>query len=82
MHVCLCVRSCVCTQALQGDQASVFKAGWFQAPTQWSSGFSQDESNTWAALLTIRDAVNATMEKVRHKDTLQLHACARLGRPG
>jgi hypothetical protein len=43
---------------------SVFQAGWAAAPQQWVEGVSAAEAGLWSQLLSVREAVNATLEKV------------------
>jgi hypothetical protein len=43
---------------------SVFQAGWAAPPQQWVEGVSAAEAGLWSQLLSVREAVNATLEKV------------------
>ncbi|KAL6754613.1 tRNA synthetases class I-domain-containing protein [Haematococcus lacustris] len=65
-------------QALQAGRLSVFQGGWAQSEPQWSEGLGADEARTWAALRTIRDAVNMTMEKARSAGSIGASLDARV----
>ncbi len=52
-------------QALKTGKLSVFQAGWPAPEAQWSQGLSEADAAQWSALLAVRAAANATMEKVR-----------------
>ncbi|KAL3159350.1 hypothetical protein ABBQ32_011301 [Trebouxia sp. C0010 RCD-2024] len=48
---------------------SVFQAGWFQTPQEWSS-LSQVDQQTGDSLLSLRNQVNVVLEQARNKKLL------------